>query len=456
MKKKFIYSIIIILLSHACHQKLDMEPKNALDSSKGITSIEEAESFLWGAYSELAGQAGTSGDGRIEGGELFGGDSNLFSELLATATNSSGDIRWRGTFKDYEQFFFKELTADNLIIRNNWLRAYHVINMCNQVLDALEKMDAPEDELKGDNLEGEAKFIRAVVYFELIRFFAQPWVTGESHDGLGVPLILTPTYSLEDVKPIARASISEVYAQIITDLESAETFLPEENEFRANTFSASAMLARVYLQQSEFALARDKANKVITEGNFGLVPRYKDAFNKSENTDEDIFAIQQNAQTNAGINNSGLATFYGAKSPFGLGRGDIQVRPSYLGLFEDENDTRGSFFVEDANRGRVHTLKWAECNVRLEENVGDTPLNDLNKLKDRAEVENKLVISPTLEDVLKERRLELAFEGQALHDLKRLQLSVAGLDYNAPELVLPIPQREIDVSGGVLEQNVGH
>jgi starch-binding outer membrane protein, SusD/RagB family len=104
-------------------------------------------------------------------------------------------------------------------------------------------------------------------------------------------------------------------------------------------------------------------------------------------------------------------------------------------------------------------LTRAEANFRLSSAVGDTPLNDINRIRTRAGLANRVTL--TLDDILRERQLELAFEGHYLHDLKRTRRSTAGSNnsngpaWNSPLLIFPIPQRELDVNVN-LTQNDGY
>ena len=81
-------------------------------------------------------------------------------------------------------------------------------------------------------------------------------------------------------------------------------------------------------------------------------------------------------------------------------------------------------------------------------------MEDVNKIRVRANLSPLVIV--TLADILKERKLELAHEGQALHDLKRTKGSADGLAYDADKMVFPIPQREVDASAGKLVQNSGY
>jgi hypothetical protein len=225
------------------------------------------------------------------------------------------------------------------------------------------------------------------------------------------------------------------------------------------------MLSRVYLQQGDYENARDAANRVIENGPFDLLDDYADCFNNvATNTAEDVFAIQVSSQD--GLNAMNL--FY-APDEFG-GRGDITILQPHLDLYE-AGDERADLFFTDQN-GIQRTGKWieifgnvnvvrlaemyltrAEANFREGTTVGDTPLNDVNRIRNRAGLPS--LTNLDLDAILSERKLELAFEGHLLHDLKRTQRSVGALPFDAPELVYPIPQREIDINPQ-LQQNEGY
>lgn len=150
--------------------------------------------------------------------------------------------------------------------------------------------------------------------------------------------------------------------------------------------------------------------------------------------------------------------------------GDVTVEAPYFEFFGDENDERSTFFYE--GNGTLLTTKWqnhfanipyirlaemilirAEANFRLGTAVGMDPLSDINNLRARSGAE--ALGSVSLDVILEERKCELGFEGFALHDAKRLEQNIAGLAYDANQLVLPIPQREVDANPE-LEQNPGY
>ena len=100
-------------------------------------------------------------------------------------------------------------------------------------------------------------------------------------------------------------------------------------------------------------------------------------------------------------------------------------------------------------------LTRAEANFRLGTSVGATPLEDVNYIREM-HAELPALAAVDLDDILLERKLEIAHEGQGIHDVKRLKLSADGYAFNANELVLPIPEREVNASKNVIVQNDGY
>ena len=370
----------------------------------------------------------------------------------------AGDIRFNGTFQGLIQINNKAIPKNNGFITATWLQGYRVINDVNNVLSALDVVDASAK----DRIEGEAKFIRGSVYFDLVRLYAKAFNDGSPASNLGVPIVLTPTRGITEANKVARNKVSEVYAQVIKDLTEAEAKLPATNGFYANKFSAAGMLARVYLQKADYTNAVQAAHRVITGSGRALVSPFSNVFPFSSsaqvpNTNEDVFAMQ--VTTTSGTNS--LHTYFSPNS-----RGDIDVTPAHLAQYET-GDQRRAFFTTVS--GSVFTLKHnsrsanvrvirlaemylirAESNFRLGTAVGDAPVNDINRIRNRSGLPSLAVVD--LNAILKERRLELAFEGHLLHDIKRLMGNVGSIPWNSCKLVFPIPERERLVNPNLLDE----
>jgi hypothetical protein len=435
---------MLIFLLASCENELDLRPAQSISEEQALENEANIKAVLVGAYDELGS------------GNLFGGESLRNSELQG----GDGEILWVGTFSAPREIFLKDMIAENGDAQGTWIDAYETINIANNVLTGLDKVNESDRAV----VEGEALFIRALVYFELVRFYALPFEPGGGNTQVGVPLILTPTRSITSDNNVARANVSQVYDQILADLIQAEANLPLTNSWRASSTAASAALARVYLQMGDFSNARDKANVVIESGFYTLVLNYPEAFNRDANSTEDIFAIQV---TNQDGTNS-MNTFFSIPD-FGGRDGDIDVLDGHLNLYDPADERLSLFYL---GNGAVRSGKWnnqfgniglfrlaemylvrAECNERLGTAVGASPEEDYNTVHTRAGLPEVMDVS--LEEILLERRLELAHEGFRIHDIKRLQQSIGGYAYNSDVLVFPIPARELDANPN-LTQNPGY
>lgn len=455
--KKNRYTIPATLLAAmltvaSCDSKLDVQPTQSIDENVALSTSRDVEVTLIGCY-----------DG-LQDIDVYGGAFQYASELLG----NSDELGFGGTFQNLLEMYNHEMTTNNATATTTWRDSYVAINRCNNVLSALSIVD----EEKRNRIEGEARFIRGSIYFDLVRLYAKTWGDGNNATNPGVPLVLKPTRGVTDADKVARNSVAEVYAQVLEDLSAAKSLLPESNTIYANKYAASAQLSRVYLMQGNYASARDEANEVIASDNYALNPTFESLFftfldNGGANPEEYIFSMIVTQQD--GVND--MNTFFGttiSTIPGTAGRGDIRVLPKHRSLYE-AGDKRGAFFVSTNNTftqkhldkfGNVLQFRLAEmyltraeANLRLNTQVGATPLSDVNAIRTRAGL--KAATTVTVESVLRERHLELAFEGHMLHDLKRTRRNVGTLPYNSPKLIMPIPQREMDVNKQLV-QNEGY
>lgn len=437
MKKNLIKALMCFVLAGivSCTKQLETTPTEEIDASVALKTSNDVKAALIGAYADM-------GDDDFYGGRVF-----MEADLLADVD----ELTWSGTYQGLTQINNKSIPVDNGFITDTWLAGYKTINDANNVLSSIQVV-VPTDTMQ---VTGEALFIRGASYFELVKMYAKAWNDGDPATNLGVPLVLTPTTSISEANKVKRNTVAQVYQQVINDLSEAEAKLPASNGFYATAGAAAAMLARVYLQQGDYNNALQAANRAIqnsrtTEDNpVQLTGSYAAAFGE-KNTSEDIFAIQ--VTSTAGV--QGFNEFYAADQ-----RGEITINDAHLGLY-DSVDERLNLFYEDAGSvytgkfnflyGNVHVIRLAEMlliraetNFRLGTNEGAPPVDDINAIRTRASAPIYNPGELTLDNILEERHLELAFEGFTLDDKKRLEQKVGNLPWNAPELIFPIPKREI-------------
>jgi starch-binding outer membrane protein, SusD/RagB family len=454
---KLLSTLLISGLFSACSKTLDVEPQQTIDAGTALQNDQDVNSLIVGGYSILGG------------GSLYGTNLLMLPDLLG----GDGTCTWRGTFQSPRQVTNKTMTRETADANLTWTAAYNAINTANIVLNSLNIVKDPD--LK-TQLEGEALFIRGIMHFELVRLYGLPWGATAGNTQLGVAIKTKPTNNEADAfEKVPRSTVKEVYDLVIADLTKAVTLLPEENEKRASKYAALAFLSRVYLQQGNYAAALASADEVIQSGLFKLNASVSAVFS-NKNTAESIWEIQQNEQNNAGTSNNGMATFY-ASLP-GIGRADVRVTAGFVSGSYPAGDLRKTewyYIGTGARPGNTYCGKWksfsqnlpiiriaemyltrAESNLFLNSAIGATPGEDLAQIKNSIRTNSTAPAVPTLIDVRNERLIELAFEGQRIHNLKRLQQPTGSFAWDDNKLVFPIPQREVDATAGVLVQNPGY
>tara|TARA_R110002111_G_scaffold1720_10_gene11924 strand:+ start:3472 stop:4851 length:1380 start_codon:yes stop_codon:yes gene_type:complete len=457
MSSKVLHTPILLFFIFfivSCDDQLDLKPSQEIDELTALDSDANIKRVLIGAYAN------------IRKSDLWGGRVLLYSEMLA----ANNELRWEGTFVQPREMLNKSILTNNSFVTDTWTTAYSTINLANNIIEAIDKVKT-EDQ---DRVKGEALFIRGVVYFELVKLYGLPFVSENPSTNLAVPLILSPSRGGQNNGVVERHSVENVYQQIIKDLTEAEQLLPESNNIFASQYIASAMLSRVYLQIEDYTSARDAANRSINLAlAYGkkLIDQYMNAFNNESDSQEDIFTIQVSAQDPV----NAMHLFYSTPE-FGGRDGDVGISGNHLALYEDGDDRLGQF---EERAGAIRTNKWrdqnanvkiirlaelfltrAEANFREGTSIGATVLEDINRIRRRVLLPEKT--SVTLEDILKERKLELAHEGHNLHDIKRTRGIVVDnndsnfkYSFDDPKLIFPIPQREL-LANSKLIQNPGY
>lgn len=456
MKHNIIAIAVLSFFIGGCDKKLDLLPLQSVADEVTLNSDANIKKVLNGAYDA------------VSSGNLYGGNFQLYSELLA----ANGEISWEGTFNQPREIWSKSMLKTNSFITATWLSAYSAINITNNIISAISVVNAVDQ----PRVKGEALFLRASMYFELVKLFAKPYSAGNVTTNKGVPLVLSPTKGIDPSSFVARSTVEQTYARVIADLTEAENILPAINPgstaitsmVYATKAAAAAMLSRVYLQMERWADARDAADRAITVATANtraLASTYAAAFNNTVNSPEYLFAMQINAQD--GANNMHL---YWSITANGARAGDVAILAPHLALYDAADARRALFYTGNA---AIRSGKWqlqyrvlpiirlaemyltrAEANFRAGTMIGSTPLVDINRTRLRAGLPALLAV--TLADILAERKLELAHEGHGIHDRKRLKLTTNGFAYDANLIILPIPQREIDASGNVITQNDGY
>ncbi len=463
-------SVLIVSIAIFCSCKksfLDREPYASLPTSESIKTVDDMEIAVNGAYSNLRST------------NLYGRTVPLFADLLAdnvyiSAVNSNR----------YLDFFQVNYTVNNGNAQGIWETAYNTILNTNNVIGS-SLQGTPEI----DQLRGEALAMRALMYFELVKHFAKPYTVDAN--GLGVPLIV----SYDPFKKPQRNTVSEVYAQIKTDLDNAIPLLtiPKSSGY-FSAYAAKALLARMHLFKGEWTSALEAAEDVINNSGYALLGPNQFFSYWSSNTArtdglETLFEVVFDLVGNAG--NDALAYFYDQ-----AGYGDALASRDFYNSYA-ASDIRKGLIVPTIHpdRGNIRVVnKYPNSSqpdkdefkvIRLSEvyliaaeaalQSGDEglALNYLNEIAFRRDP-NFAGYSSTgaalLDDILLERRKELAFEGHRYWDLARNNRDVERININnnypgVPLIIettnfrriLPIPQSELDANPNIRsQQNTGY
>lgn len=459
--KRYIFFILIISgILTACTEKLDVKPtvsqdiEDALSTSDGLISLRNS----------------SYGYARRVNARYF----YHFAEMLA----DTGEIIFVGTYEELHDLSNKSMVPTFYWGELAWRYSYRAINGCNLILDNLE---IAEDEALRAILEGDASFIRGILYFDLTRFFGLPYGSG-AMSSPAVPLVDEGIKNPDQITYPAKATVGEIFNLVESDLLKAAELLPEDETFFANKYTAMAMLSRFYLTTEDYANAAAYADSVIESGMFSLANDIFYAFNQSVTGLEDLMAWQQTELDNEDDGgNSGMAAFYASTNA--VGRSEMVISEDFLTSAFEVNDDRGlvqygltshgevsnMYYEGFGTRARgIYSAKWLEYNTnitfcrlaemyltRAEANqmimdqggtqVGsNSPLDDINEILNRAGMDD--AASVTLNDIRYERYRELIFEGHRLHDYKRWQRDVGEIPWDSDRLIVPTPKKETDTN----------
>ncbi len=459
--KYYIFLILILTgIFSACTHKLDIIPTGSQDIEDAISTPEGLTSLRNSSYAFTR---------RVNGRYFY-----HFAEMLA----DTGEIMFMGTYEELHDLENKSMVPTFFWGEEAWEYSYGAINGCNLILDNLSIV---EDEYQRNGLEGDARFLRGILYYDLTRFFALPYGDGAASSP-AVPLVTTGVKNPDQITYPEKATVEAVFNLVEEDLLAAVDLLPPDETFFANRYSAMAMLSRYYMTTEDYEKAATLADSVIESGMFGLIDNVFYAYNQSVNSSEDILTWAQSELDNEDDGgNSGMAAFYASTNA--VGRSEMVISEAFYSTTYEEGDNRGvvqygltnhsevtnMFYEGFGTRARgIYSAKWLEYNTnftfcrlaemyltRAEANqmlidqggsqVGsNSPAEDISEILVRAGLDP--VVSITLDEIQYERYRELIFEGHRLHDYKRWKRDVGDIPWNSDRLIIPTPKKETDAN----------
>lgn len=390
-------------------------------------------------------------------------------------------------------------TAYTTNFEDIWINFYNTIAQCNLVLSKLEGVTFMSASTKAQYV-AELKFIRSLMYFELVHFFGE------------VPLVLDVVTNDQQAFVLTRRPVAEIYAQIEKDLMAAEGSLPPvyatvADKGRVTSIAVKALLGKAYLFQKKYADAEKKFSEVINNSNYGLMPNPGDVFSITDEYNKEVIFTIQYSRVLIGVGEgssfaasflpegSGLTTV--SNSSANLGTLDLyrlfkagDKRKDLIGILR-RNDTTDStsfnfyFYTkkftdnppsrEDGENNWI-VIRYADVVLlyaeALNEQQGKTAdaVTEVNKVRVRAGavlLATTLPQDQTRASIKNERRLELCFEAHRWPDLVRwedyltvmnafkVKYGVTAMLPNDYGKLFPIPNRE-RVINPALTQNSGY
>jgi len=501
---------LTLALASGCKDYLDVPPQGQLSEDAIRTDPAAAQKLVDGVYNAM-----------YLGG--FGPDTHGLQFVILTDI-ASDDSDKGSTPSDYGDALTIDnftLTPTNGTVNNAWNGYYQAISRANQALDKIPL--SPAADAVKNNLLGQVRFLRGYFYFNLVRLFG------------GVPkLDRVPTAS-EVNNPAfqQRASVADIYAFIISDLQFAADNLPLKGATetgRATKAAAQGLLAKVYLYQKNYQKAFDLSNEIVTgkSGAYALYPTYADIWRTvGNNSSESVFEVQ--AGINAACDNSAINLYTVSQGPRSGGRGgwadlgfgfnnptrelanayepgDVRRAGSIIFIqptapagqrstgtvlwdgfrIPSKDSVENSRYSYKAYHSRtrepncgnndylpknIRILRYAEVlliHAEAAAQLGNAAAaqTDLNAVRVRAGL-TAGSRTATVANIWLERRVELALEHDRFFDLVRQESVTPGrivpifaaqgkTFVKGKHEIFPIPQPQIDLSGGLLTQNPGY
>ena len=444
MKKTIIFTLLVGGAFTSCKDTLTVVPETQLSSATFFTKEADFGQAVNATYVPLRTIVN---DRAWILGEMHSDNTYYFRNILFGATEQQENIA------DFSVPTANGITT-NVHVLNQYRQDYQIIARTNQILSTIDKVTFSSEDFK-NNVKGQALFLRAYAYFELVRYFGK------------APLHLVPATGRDDAaQPLASAE--ELYAQVQKDAGEAAALLPlksKQEPGRATSGAAKALLADAYLWQKKWAQAEAVLREVVTSGEYTLMPEYADAFSgtsSNKNNSESVFEVQF-MEGSAGFGGSliynflprpitaaELAPITGTSNPQPLsGEGNNAPTPDVIAAYEPGDKRKDAsiayvtlssslrenkvypYIKKFAKPHAVHgttgnnwpVYRYAEVLLFLAEALNEQgkdgeAVTYLNQVRKRAGLAD--FSGGDLRDaIFRERRVELAFENKRWFDLVR-------------------------------------
>jgi len=477
MKKYFLFLIVSLLGLSSCEKILDKEPTDKISLEDLFLDVQGAKTALAGSYRALLDE------------NHYNKNTMVYPEILA------GNIKFsKNTNLRLEDIYEAIVDSQNSSMNGTYSSLYSELNNVNNIIKYTPTAaGSTTDKTK---IIAEAKAIRALIHFDLVRIFARPFNYTSNGSHLGIPVILQPQlYS--DPAP-TRATVAETYNAIINDLTEAIAAFDDTNVgvlnsgTKQNYFtktSTKALLAKVYLYQNNWDRAFALADEIIKSNQYTLITNanYVASWTGRVPSSESIFELP--VETN--FTGGGLGVYYEASnlSSYRMYAATLDLTGLYSttdvrninSMFNriDISGVNYAFTKKYQGGGtlatpikilRLSELHLIRAEAAVEKNAADftTANADLNLIRKRGDVSantlNLTTKDAVIDAILLERRKELAFEGNLLFDLMRRKKDITRVDVTPvaknlltddDRLIMPLPANTVNANKN-MKQNPGY
>ncbi len=289
MKKLLLVLAVLGFAQTSCEDELTIFPEDSLSTPTFFKTEVDFVQAVNGTYVPLR--------------EINNQAKPYLAEMHSDNTYFARNTAF-GATEQQEDIADHAIPSDNGITANRWVEDqytldYEIIARANQILATIDEAEFDSD--AKNNLKGQTLFLRAYAYFELVQFFG------------GVPLHLAPVLGREDAA-LPLSTEDEIYAQIVTDAQTAIPLLPPKSEQepgRVTSGAAQTLLANVYIVRQQWAEAETLLRAVVESNEYALMPDYANAFSgnsDNKNNMESVFEVQYK-EGPEGLNGSFLYNF---------------------------------------------------------------------------------------------------------------------------------------------------
>ncbi|MFD2287020.1 RagB/SusD family nutrient uptake outer membrane protein [Pedobacter petrophilus] len=463
-KIKFTGSLLGLLAIASCTKELNQEPITSKSLGSFLTTETEVEEYINAVY------------GTLQTNGLYGLYLPAIGEIPSDNTFDEVPANDGGMYGQLDQF---TTVASNGMLSDFWKNSYQGIQRANTVLNRVDGIAYAVPAIKQAR-KGEMHFIRALLYFNLVRVFGD------------VPLVTKETTNPNEFFGQGRTSKDLVYAQVITDLNSAVQELPVSTGTpgKAIKTAAQSLLGKVYLTLGKFAESRAVLADVVASGKHQLLNDPADIFSVSnKNNSEIIFAVQFASGLNGNSEGSSAYQQFSPSGSISGAKGHNLPTKSFYQLYS-AGDKRKSAYVGITAAGTPFStklkasattpvdggsnfvvLRYADVLLMLAETENElgnqeNAIKSLNLVRRRAGLTDAALQNQTelRAAILAERRLELIGEGDRWFDLLRTNTAVPVMNgwfasqnittrITTRDLLQPIPQDQIDTDPSI-KQNL--